>query len=121
MQLMTPTELIDAANMGCMDGHAAQILANHILATVRADDNEPVTYDWLVPFFKPYQIGASKFWALGPLEFAEVSYFGDGTTPIADDWVVDHEKLGDLLVPRTRGQFRTLCWLLGIILPEATL
>ena len=82
-------------------------LMDHILSTVRDDDDEPVTYEWLSSIKKPYMANRKIWWNL------------DGyTVSISSSCARFHCNHMPFASVQTRGQFRSLCRGLGIELKE---
>jgi hypothetical protein len=104
---VTSKELVEAAEwitQGGLDPTTSEKLAEHILATVRADDDEPVTASWFAIL-------------LGSIDRFE---FGRGYSVERNEngqweaWLCGH----CLRAIKTKGQFRQLCRGLGIALKE---
>ena len=114
---MTAKELRQAAEnvLGIVNdppGWTAKIidskrLASHVLATVRDDDDEPVTEEWLGTV-KPSRPFITH---VGP-DVIDAHYCHNGTYY----WGFSTKHLWEM----TRGQFRSLCRGLGIVLEEKT-
>ena len=85
----------------------AQELSKHILATVHDGDDELVTYEWLSSIKKPY------------MENRKVRWNFDGyTVSISSSCARFHCNHMPFASVQTRGQFRSLCRGLGIVLKE---
>ena len=80
-------------------------LAKHVLSTVHDGDDELVTYEWLSSIKKPY------------MENRKVRWNFDGyTVSISSSGARFHCNHMPFASVQTRGQFRALCVLLGIVL-----
>lgn len=84
-------------------------MSNHILATVRADDDEPVNDKWFSSVFEQCVSQRYEFGTNCIMEIDEEN----------ESWYVWSygDRLGEV---KTRGQFRQLCRGLGIELKETT-
>lgn len=101
---MEARELLEAAEIVAMSGawntkawHAAKLLADHVLATVRPDDDEEATYEWAASLVDPKDLGRT--------------YYGGKWQPCL--WAGDRGWCR-LDCGSTRRQFRALCEALGI-------
>lgn len=110
----TPKELLESAQhaMDFAECGNTLTLARHILATVRADDDEPMSNEWMNVMWEPSECGL--FWWLGLELYVETGTFG---------YTLWHAGIGSrpvilVLDITSRGQFRSLCRALGLTLPE---
>lgn len=103
-ELIAAAKVVDQVAFAIINrqaGNAAQILANHVTETVREDDDEPTTTDWLVSvgftLYDPWPgiETAAKEW----MDWRAAGMWID-QTPIA--------------MTATRGAVRRLCAALGI-------
>ena len=93
----------------CVTEHTVDMMlvAEHILATVREDDDDLVTYAWLSFIKKPY------------MENRKIRWNFDGyTVSISSSGAKFHCNHMPIASVQTRGQFRALCKGLGIELKE---
>ncbi len=81
--------------------------ARHILSTVRDDDDELVTYEWLCSTKKPYLMSRKVTWN-----------FDGYTVSVNSSGARLHCNHMPIVSVQTRGQFRSLCKGLGIELKE---
>lgn len=84
-------------------------MSRHILATVRDDDDEPVTAEWLVSVGIIYS------------EFHDVFYSEDEAIELvqhSQEFMIREADASLGVTVKTRGQFRRLCEGLGITLKE---
>lgn len=81
-------------------------LTDYILATVKLDDDEPITPEWLSQVGETNQHGA--------IFFGEYLHISEGS------WSVGHCQLHDMMTPDTRGDLRALCRMVKHELPEVT-
>jgi hypothetical protein len=110
----TPKELLAAATWIAQDNlnsQPAKMLAAHILATVRADDEDPVTGPRLIVLDFWYRTDG------GGVLYSPCNRLRVWVGPI-ERWSVDSERIPEPLWPKTMGEFRRLCRVLGITLPE---
>lgn len=86
-----------------------ELLATHVLATVRADDETTITPAWLesVGFRQAYKVGTHEILDVAGRFAVDANY--------GDTWL----NQGRLVHIRTRGQLRHLCSALSIELREA--
>lgn len=114
-----------------LEDHATPILigavtlAKAYLAEHPADDAELVDFAWLIAQAEEHHsdsgYGDGVWWEIGPLSFTCGDYQSDPGEPretVATDWQVEGEKLPKALVPRTRGNVRQLCRMLGVTLKD---
>lgn len=90
-------------------------LADHILATVREDDDEPVDEAWVLSISP-----LGRYCVSDPSGFVQVEYSIVSRSVFAE-YVrseTDFDTVPTLV--KTRGQFRMLCHLLGVPLKEGT-
>lgn len=80
-------------------------IARYILATVRDDDDEPVTYQWLISIKKPYMENRKIWWN-----------FDGYTVSTSSSCARFHCNHMPIASVKTRGQFRAMCKGLGIVL-----
>ena len=83
-------------------------LAEHILATVREDDGEPVTYEWICSLKIPHMENRKILWN-----------FDGYTVSVSSSGAKFHCNHMPIASVETRGQFRSLCKGLGIVLGES--
>jgi hypothetical protein len=94
------------------------------LATEMKDDDQDADFDWLARnanlcrdegYWDQPPTG-DVWWEAGPISFTCDSYQSDPGEPsvtVATDWQVEGQMLPKLLIPKTRGDFRALCRLVG--------
>lgn len=123
---MTPKELRAAAEqllrLDCecdsYHGHRCEKcktftpLARHIIATVREDDGEPVTTEWLIEVVPGEPDFDDDCFMVG--NDISICKLGDVAKYGWEVWCHEYE-LGSV---KTRGQFRRLCEGLGIVLGD---
>lgn len=97
----------DAAFMNADGEPDAVTFARHILSTVRDDDDELVTYEWLCSTKKPYLMSRKVTWN-----------FDGYTVSVNSSGARLHCNHMPIVSVQTRGQFRSLCRGLGIVLEE---
>lgn len=111
----TPKELLEAATnttQGRVSVRCAELCALYIRSTVRADDDEAITLEWIQQLGFERTVVTSRYEKL-----------------IKTGWWLTWDTDGDCCLsthcsvplpnnPKTRGQFRSLCRALGITLPE---
>lgn len=114
---MTSKELIEAAERIQYDYHydtttmspeLALDLSEHILATVREDDDDEVADEWLREL--------SDYDSDQNISFGQLWY-----STVRMEWTVIDENVDNEVIiktPQTKGQFRQLCQALGIPLNE---
>lgn len=134
--MTTPKELIGAArefhndavdwDQSLLGTQKLLLLTRHILATVRPDDGEPVTAEWLkavgfVPLtYEPAGTVGPLRWPTRPDERG-LSWHPASDRP--EVWVysdTDSDGIGSAYLPDqpTRGHVRRLCACLGITITE---
>lgn len=109
--------VLDQVNFGfAVSEHRASILAEHILATVRDDDDAPLDFAFLhsveTKYFGEALMCSFEFGCL------EMWVVNDEYDPLDATWSFSGANLQ--LTIKTRGQFRSLCRGLGIVLEEKT-
>lgn len=127
----TPKELLAAATrIGTEQDYLGLtkdriLLADHILATVRPDDDEPVTeirFIALLPTLRtPADRKANRKHEIDDINTYISAEFSPSGSCFLDVFIRKNgaEKTGAaFLIDPTWGQFRTLCRVLGITLPE---
>jgi hypothetical protein len=97
----------DEAFMNADGEPDAVTFARHILATVREDDDELVTYEWLCSTKTPYMENRKIWWNF---DGYAVSLSSSGAR-----FHCNHMPIASV---QTRGRFRSLCKGLGIELKE---
>lgn len=106
-------------------------LARHYMATVHDDDDELLTTDWLNKNTKHCVYegywntppNGDVWFEIGTISFILEPYYDDGCegdSLLATDWQIDGNTLPQMLIPKTRGDLRTLCRILKHALPEST-
>lgn len=123
----TPKELLDAAQhaMDFAECGNTVTIARHILATVRTDDDEPVTegrFIALLPTLRtPAERKNNRKYEIDDIGIYISAEFSPSGSCFLDVFIRKNgaEKTGAaFLIDPTWGQFRTLCRALGITLPE---
>ena len=97
---------------------AACILANHILATVHEDDDEPLTEEWLI--LHAGLCDDNAYTLTSGSDSIDVTLIKQSAKEWSATWG-DFENNCDGEWPvyiKTRGQFRDLCRVLGITLSK---
>ncbi|CAB4162608.1 hypothetical protein UFOVP785_68 [uncultured Caudovirales phage] len=84
-------------------------LAQYILSTVHDDNDELVTYEWICSTKKPYMENRKIWW--------NFDGYTVSTSSSSARFHCNHMPIASV---KTRGQFRSLCKGLGIVLEERT-
>lgn len=123
--MTTPKELIGAArefhndavdwDQSLLGTQKLLLLTRHILATVRPDDGEPVTAEWLVELAGRHD--DSDYWLSDDWYVARFAEAWGFYLMIGDNKYFEADEIRVLTV-NTRGQLRAVCRALSFQLPE---